>query len=315
MKFVKRTYTDRGVSVSEISDPAIRIVTDIAGATAPGAKSNAWKSLPSNIFLFILRHLSKMLLLLLLSHVSSTVELFGGQGLHAGRFNILRQIEVPAFRSPCKVNSLPFYASHQQGAEYVSALTSEPTSVPHQMQLARRMRNQPELVSLDPRVVLRDYAQHKTGRCWSMKGSEGHLGVALLQAVHVTNITIFHDLSIQDALNCAPRNMVLWGLVDVTSLDKITQHLIKSSRSHTRCTLRDSLLSKIDPGHELLPIMDLAYDIHSAQSHQTFLVPHDSFARDLTLRKVVLEIVDNWGDSDYTCLFSLHIYGDFIAGV
>ncbi|KZT02918.1 uncharacterized protein LAESUDRAFT_611137, partial [Laetiporus sulphureus 93-53] len=111
------------------------------------------------------------------------------------------------------------------------------------------------------------------GVCWPMNGSTGHLGLRLPSAMHVTHISIDHiPLDLTEDIQAAPRDLVLWGLSE-----------------------------------DLVPLASISYDIYAPAYRQLFET--DVRFQALSFDMLVLEVLSNWGASEFTCLYSVRLQG------
>ncbi|KZS99573.1 uncharacterized protein LAESUDRAFT_765389 [Laetiporus sulphureus 93-53] len=149
-------------------------------------------------------------------------------------------------------------------------------------------------------VVLRNALRF--GECWPMDGPSGHLGLQLVQAMHIAKIIVRHvPLEMAEDIRTAPRMAILWGLSEeITVLP--TEHPSRATHIST-LPARLSLAN----GTQMLPLAFINYDIHSSSYTQTF--DTDVRYQHKTFKLVVLEILDNWGVEDLTCLYRIHLVG------
>jgi Sad1 / UNC-like C-terminal len=116
------------------------------------------------------------------------------------------------------------------------------------------------------------------GQCWPMAGSQGQLAIYLSAHVNITNIIIEHP-PLHNLVNkgSAPWDMELWG-----------------QPAHQNCS------SEIC---DLEFLIGFEYNLYS-NSVQTFSVYSKTY-----MQAVVLKIISNWGNPNYTCLYKVGIYG------
>jgi hypothetical protein len=165
------------------------------------------------------------------------------------------------------------------------------------------------------------------GACWPMAGSSGQVTFVLPYNLHPTAISIDHasPLLVADA-SSAPRHVRI--------------------RAYAPCD--DCRGREYDTGtvYDLFPGQTIAYDIHTTPSVQTFWLPSpaketasavgnddevegasctapteeddgaagscgatSTMTSDTLVRAVQVEILDNWGQGDYTCLYRIRVHG------
>lgn len=160
-----------------------------------------------------------------------------------------------------------------------------------------------------------------TGQCWPMRGSQGHLGVALAAPVRITDVTIDHVQSqVALDLRTAPRHMEVWALVE--GPDNVAKLADYRARRAERLGIADDdglslpdeppvpTLLKGQKGAEYIRIADFTYDIRAPKHIQTFPISEEIRELDMDFGIVVLFVNSNWGHDDYTCLYRLRVHGD-----
>ena len=146
----------------------------------------------------------------------------------------------------------------------------------------------------------------RDGRCWTINGSSGQLGVHFQQHILIHNVTIDHlpkELALE-SMRKAPRLLIVWGVLDETH-----EGLTLETARPAITILRSRSTPPIDGGFTYTPLALIEYNIDQPLSHiQTFPV-FDSVTRcRIGFKIVVFEIVNNWGDSA-TCLYRARIHG------
>ncbi|KZS99774.1 uncharacterized protein LAESUDRAFT_615764, partial [Laetiporus sulphureus 93-53] len=137
------------------------------------------------------------------------------------------------------------------------------------------------------------------GRCWPMSGSSGHLGLQSMRTMRITNVTIGHiSMASSHDIRTAPRSIILWGLSDVAATGQ-----------EMHCTSMSTLPMRVSlpAGTRMFPLAIINYDVHSSSNIQTFDV--DSRFHEYEFKLTILEVLSNWGMSDYTCLYSIRLHG------
>lgn len=116
-------------------------------------------------------------------------------------------------------------------------------------------------------------ADNSLGKCWPMAGSEGTLGIALARRVVVDELVLEHvDGRIAYELDSAPRDFQLWAFDDVLN--------------------------------DLVQIGEGIFDVSKPASLQRFPI-NDGFETQM----IVLKVLSNSGNPDFTCLYRVRIHG------
>ncbi|XP_075885254.1 uncharacterized protein LOC142890242 [Nelusetta ayraudi] len=126
------------------------------------------------------------------------------------------------------------------------------------------------------RVVIQEQTPLHPGNCWCFSGGEGHLVVSLAQPAAVSHVTLGHISKSQSPTgntSSAPRKFSVYGLWN------------------TR-----------DPG-VYLGTVTYNIDGPSFQTSRLGNPSEDSFCY------VKLQVHNNWGNKDYTCIYSFKIHG------
>ena len=144
-----------------------------------------------------------------------------------------------------------------------------------------------------PTIVFQE--KNDIGSCWKFAGPKGQIGVTLAQPVFVHKLTLHrpHFRLLPDKLlSMAPRKVVLWGVLDITPSQNIT----------------NVVSGKFGVNWPLLQMADIMYRLDTlVPSTQSFPVSHQF--RTLPFRTLVIEVLDNYG-SDVTCLYRVSVQGE-----
>ena len=161
-----------------------------------------------------------------------------------------------------------------------------------------------------PGAALTD--DNRIGHCWYIPTTQGQLGITLPDLIFPTNVTIDHiPLHLAADPGQAPRNMVLWGVVDSDgNRERYFQHLHDIHSNQTIDRTSPVIKGKDDL---FFVLAEISFDSHGAGPIQTF--PTRSIPRDIGLYvgTVVLELLDNWGASS-TCLYRVRVHGEATSG-
>ncbi|XP_072296558.1 SUN domain-containing protein 2-like [Eucyclogobius newberryi] len=172
--------------------------------------------------------------------------------------------------------SMPNFALESQGARVVHADPSE----------QYRSRSQPPFLTFlgipilytvyTPRTAIQGHTRLLVpGQCWCFAGQQGELFISLSQPVIVSHVTLGHisrENSLNGLIHSAPQHFSVSGFL---SEDGVGTHL-----------------------------GTFEYD-SEAEPFQTFELPSPK----QTYRYVKLQILDNWGHQEYTCVYSFKVHG------
>ncbi|KAI9434619.1 hypothetical protein H4582DRAFT_1975874 [Lactarius indigo] len=156
--------------------------------------------------------------------------------------------------------------------------------------------------SVPPSAVL----SNTTEVCWSFRGNSGMFGVAFDEPnVMPTHVVIHHWPSNSTAsLSRAPRQVIVWGLVDGEANMKAFS---RSQRAFTS-TLAKVPPSPISKEGIFLPLAEIDFDITARSLRQAFPVSKNALLWGIDFGVIVLDIRSNWG-ADTTSLCTVHVYG------
>ncbi|KAA1478722.1 hypothetical protein DENSPDRAFT_788369 [Dentipellis sp. KUC8613] len=157
-----------------------------------------------------------------------------------------------------------------------------------------------------PNIALTEDLGH--GSCWRFEGKSGYLGIALIEPVYITRLTIDHiSRTTTSDIALAPRRMVLWGLVEGKEEYDSLRHLRREDSP-----VNSSFITSAAPlpSHQgWIPLSSFTYDIHADFHIQTFSVWDRPQELGIEFGVVVLEVLDNWG-ANATCLYRVRVHGD-----
>ncbi|KAI5989704.1 hypothetical protein EDD15DRAFT_2171056 [Pisolithus albus] len=193
-------------------------------------------------------------------------------------------------------SSLAEYASLRAGGDIVLPLTT-PTILPRGSLVHRLLHGGPQPGS--PWAALDDDTRSQS--CWLLGGNSGQLGVSLPRVVRISHVVVDHIVS--DTLT-APRQMILWGLVD----GRENLALSRALRANSLDIPEKRTFPAISGGFPFIPLSYFEYNAHASNLTQTFPVFPFVLDSGLDFGVVVLEILGNWGGMS-TCLYRFHVYG------
>ncbi|XP_015175836.1 PREDICTED: SUN domain-containing protein 1-like isoform X2 [Polistes dominula] len=125
-----------------------------------------------------------------------------------------------------------------------------------------------------PRKVIQPWSQ--AGECWAFHGSHGKIVLELAVLATISHVTMEHipvSISLTGKIDSAPRKFILFGYYK-------DQYIL---------------------------IDTFEYNIHGS-STQTFLITKREILS-VPFKRVMLEILSNWGNEKYTCIYRFRIHG------
>ncbi|XP_031600337.2 SUN domain-containing protein 2-like [Oreochromis aureus] len=173
---------------------------------------------------------------------------------------------------------LPNFALESLGARIIDDKTSE--SYPPDKPLLRIFGftlicpNQRPRIS--PRILLEGRAPMLPGQCWAFGGSQGQVSIELAQYITISHVSLGHIpqmLSPDLTVSSAPRTFSVFG------------------NRHTE-----------DP---VIYLGTFQYDPKGGPL-QTFKIAQSNIS---VVKYVTLRIHDNWGNSQYSCIYSFRVHG------
>ncbi|XP_071319346.1 SUN domain-containing protein 3-like [Trachinotus anak] len=177
-------------------------------------------------------------------------------------------------------DTIPNFALESQGARVLHDLSTD-TYWPHKHigQVWHRILYW-DFSTKRQRQVIQGHSSLRPGQCWCFSGDNGHLLISLSHPISVTHVTLGHITKSQSPhgyIASAPREFSIYGMRTVDE--------------------EGSYLGR------------LAYDIDGA-AFQTFKLPNPDNG---VFRYVKLQIENNWGNTDNTCLYSFRVHGNLSA--
>lgn len=154
---------------------------------------------------------------------------------------------------------------------------------------------------------LSEISRNPAGACWSFRGNSGTFGV-VLNAPNVlpSHVVIQHQPSNSTALlSRAPRQVVVWGLVDGAKNAEAYKRRLRDALAST--SLKRPPLSMSREGL-FLPLAEFVFDITAPSMHQIFPLFDEARSWGIDFGVIVFQVLSNWG-ADVTSLCSVHVYG------
>ncbi|KAL6299908.1 UNC-like C-terminal-domain-containing protein [Sparassis latifolia] len=179
----------------------------------------------------------------------------------------------------------PNFADYGAGARTISSMSSATYAIPERCDIAilRRLFDRPRIVPHPPSTVLQ--GDVGPGSCWPMAGSSGYITINLSEPIWITNVTVDHAPPTSPReVDSAPRSFVLWAMTEQSPLKRT-----------------------IPSGFTLVALAEFQYDIRYLWHVQTFNI---AGAHGFRANTVIFQILDNWGSTDFTCLYGLRVRGE-----
>ncbi|XP_034729383.1 SUN domain-containing protein 2-like isoform X2 [Etheostoma cragini] len=132
------------------------------------------------------------------------------------------------------------------------------------------------LPSANPGIVIKGGSPLVIGHCWPFAGERGHLFITLSHPITISHVALSHlsrSLSPTGTISGAPKEFSVYGM---KTFDE-----------------------------EGTPLGTFLYD-QDGDSTQTFKLPDHKKA---VFHHVKLQVETNWGNPDYTCLYSFKVHG------
>ena len=196
-------------------------------------------------------------------------------------------------------SNLAEYASGRAGGKIVLSLTT-PTILPQASLIRRLLRGSSRPGS--PWAALGEDMRLES--CWLLGGKSGQLGVGLSRAVRISHVVVDHHVG--NNLT-APRQMILWGLVDGEE-NLASLRALRAKRTDVIPVAH--AFPAISGGLSFVPLSSFKYDTHATNLTQTFPIFPFVVDSGMGFKVIVLEILDNWGGTS-TCLYHFRVYGGY----
>ncbi|KAI0055838.1 hypothetical protein BV25DRAFT_1873004 [Artomyces pyxidatus] len=161
-----------------------------------------------------------------------------------------------------------------------------------------------------PEAILMDSVH--PGDCWSFSGNSAHVGIVLAEPIFITHVSIDHIPKLFTSnIGTAPRNMILWGLVegqrDADTLRDLSADAPPLASGWN--SKFNSSASYLRSGRRFVAVSAFTYDVEASFHIQTFDVWDGPRKHGVEFGVVVLEVVSNWGEVA-TCLYRVRIHGE-----
>ncbi|KAJ3025824.1 UNVERIFIED_CONTAM: hypothetical protein HDU68_006604 [Siphonaria sp. JEL0065] len=229
------------------------------------------------------------------------------------------------------------YALDSNGAYVIQSLTSAPFTIASETVFGRAMGHR-QRAGFGPFIALTEGVS--PGKCWAMNGkvvflnvfsnfginslllrpigTSGTLGINLASPIIPTSFTIDH-VSKQvllppnnQGLKSSPKEIELWAVLGGSSLDYSAFSRLNLSDSKTRSIPRGITKQEHPAGLLLSQGGTVIFDPIVANV-QTFGVSKEAVGvlveAGIVPRAVVLRVVSNWGNDEFTCLYRVRVHG------
>ncbi|KAI9062812.1 hypothetical protein FKP32DRAFT_1546034, partial [Trametes sanguinea] len=143
--------------------------------------------------------------------------------------------------------------------------------------------------------------------CWSFPGNRGQIGIRLSQKIVPTHIVL--DMAYPtpgDRPARAPRQVILWGIVDGQANHAIYE---KDLREYRGIVGRHGSGPAESLGYTFLLLAHFEYDAGAAFPLQTYRVAESVIDSEMEFGVIVAEIRGNWG-GEQTAICGLRIHGE-----
>ena len=191
------------------------------------------------------------------------------------------------------------WASLTAGASIVQKLSSPtftedkawiPTDLYHKLGFNHRIGKREEVITPSTK---------KAGDCWPFKGKSGNVTIKLHTHIHPTSVSLEHiPKEVTTRPFTAPRRFRVWG--------------------RTTTDIKEEPVLLHTP-----PQTYFEYDLYRKEGKggkegkrgvvQTFELDGGSGGVGVGVKMVTLEVLDNWGDEAFTCLYRFRVHGDKVG--
>ncbi|KIJ39805.1 hypothetical protein M422DRAFT_257402 [Sphaerobolus stellatus SS14] len=131
---------------------------------------------------------------------------------------------------------------------------------------------------------------------WAFMGSQGFVGIRLNRMTKITGFTIEH---IPSKMFAAPRQMEVWGLLEGQWRERIQQlpmYISSPTGFPASVVFQPSIR-----------LANFTYDIYD-NLVQSYRIDTRFVDSDVKFSKLLLVVNNNWGETDFTCIYRLRIH-------
>ncbi|ODQ52121.1 hypothetical protein SAICODRAFT_8334 [Saitoella complicata NRRL Y-17804] len=193
------------------------------------------------------------------------------------------------------------YAAYAAGARVNPFLTSK-TYVMKPRSFFGRLLPFSGVESNPPAIAL--HPDNSVGMCWPFAGQQGQMGIRLSARVVPTEITIEHvQVEVAQDITSAPKEIEVWAFVE----DDDLREQVGAAALSVIPRQKGDLPSV---GVDFVKIAKFTYDVYEEQAIQTFPIADVIKDAAVPVEQIVIRVLSNWGNVDYTCLYRVRIHGE-----
>ncbi|KAI1783270.1 hypothetical protein LXA43DRAFT_903886 [Ganoderma leucocontextum] len=197
----------------------------------------------------------------------------------------------------------PDFALWTAGARIIHPLTSQ-TYKPHVPFFRAPWARQSIVELRPPELVIRP--ENQPGQCWTMRGSDGSLGIRLAKEIEPRAVSIDHiPKPLTFDPRTAPKDIQVWGILSGKN------SRMNHDRLHISTGLDLSYETRL-PFHpeyyftDFIWLGNVTYDVHSTHSTQTFNLSESM--GDMKTDRILFLFQNNWGNDQYTCVYRIRVH-------
>ncbi|KAI0071506.1 hypothetical protein K474DRAFT_1679382 [Panus rudis PR-1116 ss-1] len=144
------------------------------------------------------------------------------------------------------------------------------------------------------------------GSWWPMRGSSGHITLQFQAPAMVHSVTLSHGVHLSKT---APNLVLLWAVIRDNHNSTAGPHGSNTSQLVEQdASLADRLRPILDDGYILYPAGEIQYDTRSTSRTQPFSLYPSFLNLDLPTSALVIQIINNWGNQHFTCIYHIGVY-------
>lgn len=213
------------------------------------------------------------------------------------------------------------FAKLSNGGEIIHAFTSPTYSPDNKLYftsslrfIINMVRGKKQSACLPPETVL--HPSTDLGECWPFLGAQGLVGIQLGATISATNISIDHNISTRD-VRTTPKSFRVWGIIEDWHAALSSVQIDRLTREKFGDVLRRSGVNPDNsrapsPESYLLLMAEFQYKVGAGEAVQTFPIFPIVTQSGLQIRRMLVEITDNWGTMTYTCIYRVRVHGQIL---
>lgn len=212
----------------------------------------------------------------------------------------------------------PDYAAFSSGARVIPSLTSQTYSIRpkgFKNQFLGLITGNSIATGNSPATALSENIQ--LGSCWPFAGAKGQIGILLSRKIKVEEIIFQHsalELALGGEIGSAPQEFEAWGVVeDFQDLEKMKIYREKRNllEKEERDEEQDASLPA-SSNHLLLATGIYNPYLKLLENIQTFSITEMAKELEISFSVVIIKILSNWGDENYTCVYRIRVGGQVV---